>query len=608
MLKLFWKSLLVSPAVLVTAFVVPSAAKAAETPELKKASTAANSVAQASPAGSSSTTTSNETDETEQLQQIQQYGSEGNGDSLNQVNSVSEFSDVSPDDWAYEALRYLVERYGCIEGYPDGTFRGNRALTRYEFAAGLNSCLQQIERLIADTAEEEEGGQQVAPEDLETLQRLVQEFQAELATLGTRVDNIEARTETLEENQFSTTTKLSGEVIFAVTDEFNVEDFDNNTVFQDRVRLVLETSFTGEDTLITRLAAGNAETFNGITQPGSFDGAGYEDTQTFNFGNTGDNNVIVDWLSYYFPFGDSSQVYLAAFGGLHYDYAPTLNPYFQDFDGGNGGITTFSQNSPIYRIGGGTGGGVTLGLGGVLGGLEDILGPTSLTLGYLAPQASAPGNDQGLANGDYSALGQLTFNISDRFAIAGTYVHGYHDGLNPIFGAGATGNPGDPGDPTVDPSFGSGLAGTFAANNPSALIDGGPVPTVTNTYGAEIAFRPVDEISLSGYASYTDAILIGRGGADIWSYGGGVAFSDLGPEGSVLGFYGGVQPTLKNLDAAGAPDDFENDNSISVEGFYKYQLTENISITPGVVYLTSGNQDEDNEDAIIGTLRTTFTF
>ncbi|PSP08121.1 MAG: hypothetical protein BRC56_02315, partial [Cyanobacteria bacterium SW_9_47_5] len=184
MLKLFWKSLLVSPAVLVTAFVVPSAAKAAETPELKKASTAANSVAQASPAGSSSTTTSNETDDTEQLQQIQQYGSEGNGDSLNQVNSVSEFSDVSPDDWAYEALRYLVERYGCIEGYPDGTFRGNRALTRYEFAAGLNSCLQQIERLIADTAEEEEGGQQVAPEDLETLQRLVQEFQAELATLG----------------------------------------------------------------------------------------------------------------------------------------------------------------------------------------------------------------------------------------------------------------------------------------------------------------------------------------------------------------------------------------------------------------------------------------
>ncbi|HBB32401.1 MAG TPA: hypothetical protein DC064_11540, partial [Cyanobacteria bacterium UBA9273] len=44
-----------------------------------------------------------------------------------------------PGDWAYEALRSLVERYGCIAGYPDGTFRGNRAMTRYEFAAGLNA-------------------------------------------------------------------------------------------------------------------------------------------------------------------------------------------------------------------------------------------------------------------------------------------------------------------------------------------------------------------------------------------------------------------------------------------------------------------------------------
>ena len=69
-------------------------------------------------------------------------------DPMDQVTNVSQLSDVSPGDWAYEALRNLVERYGCIAGYPDGTFRGNRAMTRYEFAAGLNSCLQQIERLI----------------------------------------------------------------------------------------------------------------------------------------------------------------------------------------------------------------------------------------------------------------------------------------------------------------------------------------------------------------------------------------------------------------------------------------------------------------------------
>ena len=47
--------------------------------------------------------------------------------SLAQINSVSSLSDVQPTDWAYEALRSLVERYGCIVGYPDQTYRGNRA-------------------------------------------------------------------------------------------------------------------------------------------------------------------------------------------------------------------------------------------------------------------------------------------------------------------------------------------------------------------------------------------------------------------------------------------------------------------------------------------------
>ena len=69
-------------------------------------------------------------------------------DPLEQVTNVSQLRDVSPGDWAFEALRSLVERYGCIAGYPDGTYRGNRAMSRYEFAAGLNACLQQIERLL----------------------------------------------------------------------------------------------------------------------------------------------------------------------------------------------------------------------------------------------------------------------------------------------------------------------------------------------------------------------------------------------------------------------------------------------------------------------------
>jgi hypothetical protein len=123
---------------------------------------------------------------------------------MDQVTNVTQLRDVQPTDWAYEALRSLVERYGCIAGYPDGTFRGNRAMTRYEFAAGLNSCLQQIERLLVNL------GDVASQDDLKTLQRLLDEFNTELVTLKTRVDTLEGRTAFLEDNQFSTTTNCLG--------------------------------------------------------------------------------------------------------------------------------------------------------------------------------------------------------------------------------------------------------------------------------------------------------------------------------------------------------------------------------------------------------------
>jgi carbohydrate-selective porin OprB len=83
----------------------------------------------------------------------------------------------------------------------------------------------------------------------------------------------------------------------------------------------------------------------------------------------------------------------------------------------------------------------------------------------------------------------------------------------------------------------------------------------------------------------------------------------LGKEGNLLGIFAGVEPTLRGLDAPGiGGNDFENDYGYHIEGFYKYQLTDNISITPGVIWLTSPGQNEDNSDVVIGTLRTTFNF
>ena len=59
-------------------------------------------------------------------------GVSGYAASADQVASVTQFSDVYPTDWAYQVLAGLVENYGCVAGYPNGTFRGNRAMTRFE--------------------------------------------------------------------------------------------------------------------------------------------------------------------------------------------------------------------------------------------------------------------------------------------------------------------------------------------------------------------------------------------------------------------------------------------------------------------------------------------
>ena len=128
------------------------------------------------------------------------------------VTSVSQLSDVRPTDWAFTALQSLVERYGCIAGYPDSTFRGSKPLARYEFAAGLNACLDKINEIISAGLADK-----VSKEDLASLKKLQEEFSAELTTLRGRVDALDKKVATIESQQFSTTTKLSGLALFNMT-------------------------------------------------------------------------------------------------------------------------------------------------------------------------------------------------------------------------------------------------------------------------------------------------------------------------------------------------------------------------------------------------------
>ena len=92
--------------------------------------------------------------------------------------AANPFSDVTPDDWAYQAVSDLSDQ-GVVEGYPDGTFKGERNMTRYELA-------QIIARLMAKE-------DQLNAEQRATLDKLAGEYADELANLGVRVGNLEKK-------------------------------------------------------------------------------------------------------------------------------------------------------------------------------------------------------------------------------------------------------------------------------------------------------------------------------------------------------------------------------------------------------------------------------
>lgn len=208
--------------------------------------------------------------------------------------SVSQLSDIQPTDWAILTLNSVIERSGCITEYPERTCWGNQALTRYEFATSLNTCLNKVNELVASTIAD-----LITKEDLTTLQRLQEEFAAELAILQGRVDNLEAQTTQLEAQQFSTTTKLKGEIIFAISAaggkdkaDGSGDEVDSNATLNNRARLNFDTSFTGRDRLRVRLQARNIPSFA--------DATGTEMAR-LGFEGNNDNEVDLSSLEYRLP-------------------------------------------------------------------------------------------------------------------------------------------------------------------------------------------------------------------------------------------------------------------------------------------------------------------
>jgi len=511
-------------------------------------------------------------------------------DAKNQVTSVNQFSDVQPTDWAYQALNNLVEKYGCVAGYPNGSFRGGHSLSRYEAAALLNSCLERVTEVTDD------------------LQRLLNEFKAELATLTGRVDGLDKKVGKLEAQQFSTTTKLKGEVNFILggipgyTSNTGVNNAgqqnlqrQGNTTFNYDVKLSFDTSYTGQDLLKTRLRAGNfsALPFGSASQPFFLDKA-----------VVSNDGVFIDRLYYTFPVGKDKSIKLTA-GALvrntEISWIPTAyNANVLDFFTTAGSPGTYNKatgqgfgfqwkqkvakGKPAWLINSNY---VVAGNNGLAG--DGTQGPTNRNGG------SGADSSYGVFNSDsginwLTQVGYAASNwgaaIAYRYGTAGSSVR---DG-NGLAGAGLLTNQ---------------TSNAISLNAYWQPIKTGWFPSISAGYG----YNWVDGAS----TGTTTALRAGSGPINSANWFAGFQWDNAFLKGNSAGFALG-QPSFSSSLTQDAP--------WLIEWFYRFQVSDKISITPTLFYGTgisntrsattgggSGNRTNGSTfDGLGGVIQTTFKF
>ncbi len=535
-------------------------------------------------------------------------------DGMDQVTNVSQLRDVEPTDWAYQALRQLVERYGCIEGYADRTFRGNRALSRYEFAAGLNSCMQQIEKLI-EAGGNNIDGNNVAIEDLEKLRQLINDFGTELGNIRSRINSLEARTTVLESQQFSTTTKLNGLAWFNITGatasrsvkyeaagelpgliRFAGRGADGQPIVQRAddpnitlsflTWLTFNTSFTGKDLLVTQLAVGN-----GISPANQFASAGLFNTfgspyfdQTAGT-NNGTPDVIVRELFYQFPITQGLQMVIGPRINWHrfFDY----NPFTFIFTGAN---TFNSQGTTVYDP-------IDRGSGAVV--LWNINKQLELHVGYLGENneylpsefgyntASDP--NKGWFNGTNVITTELTYKPSSRANIRLAYSRIRLDNNGGVVSG--------------EPIYGVADDGR-----------GGPIePAFAHAFGVNFDWLITSRFGIFGRYGYATTDIdpvnpVPGGNINSQAFQLGLGFPNLGKQGA-LGTLSFLVPfdVLKGREflVAGGGN---GGTQYEIEATYFYPLTDNIALVPAFFIIGNANNFDDNPTIYVGNLRVQFSF
>ncbi|MHC5859605.1 iron uptake porin [Nostoc sp.] len=589
MSKVLWNYLLVIPALfggLVGLVVLCSATNAAEVE--KTAQPTQQVTSEITPTGITQKTSSN----AEPLGDTVKLPVLGvSSDRTEQVTSVSQLSDVQPTDWAFQALQSLVERYGVIAGYPDGTFKGNRALTRYEFAAGLNAALDRLNELIATST-----GDLVRKEDLATLQKLQEQFAAELTTLRGRVDALETRTAKLEATQFSTTTKLQGLAQFFIGDTFghgvNSNRNNTNVFFSYRATLALQTSFTGKDQLTTSLTAVNVPVLSGAVFPGGTTPLTGTSQTRFNVERNTfytDGSVYLDRLFYRFPLGAKTTVWIGPRALAPAVFTPTLNPLIGNAQTGT--LSRFALFNPVIYRPGFDGAGLAF--------AHKFNNQFQLNAGYVVDDglANNPGgnatNKGGLFGNSYEALGQLTFTPSRSLDISFAYARKYFPAPVPV-GTGSTA------------AFGSGYNITGGTGTSFAILPFAANPTSSDNFGLQVNWKASSVVNVGGWFGYTLAHQEGTtNDATIINGALTLAFPDLFKKANLGGLVFGVPPKVTSNDVTARVN---KDTSLHLEGFYTYRVNDNISITPTVFVIFNPQGDSGNDPIWVGAIRSTFNF
>ena len=493
--------------------------------------------------------------------------------SINQITSVSQLSDVQPTDWAFLALQSLVERYGCIAGDPNGTYRGNRALTRYEFAAGLNACLDRVNELIATAANK------VKTEDLTTLQRLQKEFLAELSSLRGRVDALEATAAELEANQFSTTTRLSGQVVWAINaggfsgDRIvgatgtELADDDPSATSLHRASLDFNTSFSGTDLLKVRLNTGSdraRDNATGVLEPtfGSF--------LEFSLAGTNDEFSVARLHYTFTPNTDISitvGTVIATFDFV--DRNRYANLSFRDFS-----TQTLVNNFILLPL--------PVGAGGVAEWNPDQ-GPFTIRALYVAADAANPNND---ANNQ---------PVTGSVATATRPVAPFLGGLLYANTRGERGLFGDPYQGIVELEYSPSKAVAVRLQYSGGSVFDGRF----DVFGVNLELALTKQVGIFGrygYGSYDDTNL-GDITPNYWMA--GLAFPDLFVEGAIAGI-AASQPFIDNAVGSATQTNFE--------AFYNLPISDRIRITPLVQVITDPGNQRSNGTIVTGTLRTVLSF